>query len=237
MLVFCCSLLASSTKLWRSALPLSSSSEDIEAFRARLTQQLAGDSDETLPRDALEAGSQASQAIRAARDDGKRRVLVDVLALDDAPSFLQELESLGIVASDAISEYPNLADIDSASVADIVLYAPENMAQTRRLVRSAQFATIVNHKFAGVLPIEFDDADYAYMLRPYKRVGGLEAVQVCLFRKYPRPYALFVKYAQDASYRRATTFTEARYQNEPPSNEQILAAIETALNQANRGEN
>lgn len=201
-----------------------SSEDNREAFRAKLMEQLRFEEEYVVPESAGEAARQATDAIRYAQKQGHRRILVRVTALDDATEFLDDLD--GTLASDELPGVPNLADVATPTEDTVLVFAPSDMANTRRLLRGCKTVIVVNPAFQGVLPIEFDDAITAYDCRPFVRRSsmGIPAVKACLLRQHPKPYELFVKYGDEEEYASSATFG-----SRPPSDAKILEAIQAAI--------
>lgn len=88
------------------------------------------------------------------------------------------------------------------------LWEPDDMRETREKLREG--LVVVNPR---VNPIEFDDAEIVYELRPL----SLGPTKCCVYRKYPRPFGIFVKDGEE--YVRVANFENS------PSDAQIVDAV------------
>ncbi|KAJ8605910.1 hypothetical protein CTAYLR_004186 [Chrysophaeum taylorii] len=156
---------------------------DVDAFRSRLMREF----EDEIPKSPPEAAEQATEALRAALMDGKRRLRIEIPE-DGEDEFILSLES-----------------------ALKVVRGPTDMVATRQQLRDG--CVVVNSRLE-VDPIEFSSATMAYLLRPLLA----KDTKLCVYRRYPDPFRLFVK--TDDRYRRVAAF------DEEPTTSEILRSID-----------
>lgn len=166
--------------------------------------------------DPLEAAREAGRAVREALEAGERLATVDVRAsfLDarDAECYDEVLAGQWLAL---LQEHAGVVDED-------LFVAPSEAKPFRDRLKTAARAVVVNPNFP-VPPVEMDRAVVAYALWPL--AAKAQALRICVTRRYPRPWGLFLDTEGRGDYRRVATFAA----DSPPSATTIQGALIDAL--------
>mmetsp|Transcript_17877 Transcript_17877/g.23310 ORF Transcript_17877/g.23310 Transcript_17877/m.23310 type:complete len:249 (-) Transcript_17877:155-901(-) len=188
------------------------SSDEIEAFRRRMTSELTESGPEN---DVLEAARKAGEATTEALRSN-RRVIVDCRA--------QELEATGNLRDEWLTEFRQACTVEAN-----LWFSPDDLVTFRSQVSDP--LVVINPRFA-IDPIELDRAVTAYAIWPLRlrAVGGEDGIRLCVFRRFPRPWALYLAPTDDDEYVKVFNFPG----DEPPSDAAVREAALDALKNINR---